>query len=634
VTAGLTGAWLGLVLLQAVAWIGACVLGAGVAPLSRRLRAITLVALGTLATAAAIGAAVVAFALVGVSWSFGAEKLLVAAPVGVLSSAAATAFLVRTLLTTRSSDAPPARRLLGVAIVGALGAAVGPAALLVIGGIVTPAAALSLAGVWALASSVVLLVGFRRPLRAVISTGAVAVLCIALLALFTVFGPSTAGPASASHHIAEADSPDVATISVDDLRETDEGTETRHFDLEARHETITLPGGGSYDAISFGSVPGPAIVVQQGELVEVTLTNRDVEEGVTLHWHGYDVPNGDDGVAGVTQDVVAIGESYTYRFVADEIGSYWYHTHQGALSGITRGLYGSLVVLPNDGPLDTTDVTALIHTMGSTMLVGDTDLLDVPVTEHDARVRLANTDQTPRSVVLDGDVALTAIDGQELAQSVPIPAGTVLRIPAGGRMDLIVAPGAATALAVEGGKGSGITFGGATELPKLPFTGPEFDVLDAAVGPMPSWASGPFQVEGTQVLDRLIRVVDGLPKLADTINGAAFPFIAPIVVSEGDVVRVTIENRGTETHPMHLHGHHAVVLEHNGVAVDGALWLDSIDVRPGDVWVVAFVADNPGLWMDHCHNLEHARDGMVMHLAYEGITSPFELGGAHGNDPE
>ena len=57
---------------------------------------------------------------------------------------------------------------------------------------------------------------------------------------------------------------------------------------------------------------------------------------------------------------------------------------------------------------------------------------------------------------------------------------------------------------------------------------------------------------------------------------------------------------------MHIHGHHVLVLSRDGVAVEGALWLDTVDVRPGETWRVAFVADNPGLWMDHCHNLEHA----------------------------
>lgn len=633
-TSGLTGAWLALVVVQVLAWAGACVLGAGLAPLTRRARALALVGLGLLGTAAAVCAAVVAANLVAVSWSFGAEKLLVAAPIGVLSSVAATAVLVRDLVRTTRNASASTPGLMGVLVAAALGAAVAPAALLLIGGVLTPAAGLMLAAVWLVGSAIALLAAHHRPKRAVISAGAVAALCAGLLALFTVFGPSSAAPASAGHHLVEAQPAAAGTVPVTELRETEEGTSTVTFELEARHETITLPGGTRFDALTFGSVPGPAIVVEQGQLVEVTLTNRDVAEGVTLHWHGYDVPNGDDGVAGVTQDVVGIGESFTYRFVADVPGSYWYHTHQGALEGITRGLFGSLVVLPGSGPLDTVEVTALIHTFGGVTLVGGTDVLDVPVTEHDTRVRLGNTDQLPRRVVLDGDARLIAVDGRDLAEPVIVSAGTVLRLPAGGRLDLLTAPGDVRSLAIEGAPGSGLTFGGADEVAALSFSGPEFDLLDAATSPMPAWAAGPYDVEGVQVLDRLVRVVDGIPRLADTINGAAFPFIDPIVVEEGDVVAVTIENRGTETHPMHLHGHHAVVLSRNGVIPDGALWLDTIDVRPGDVWRVAFVADNPGLWMDHCHNLDHARTGMVMHLAYAGVMSPFDYGHGSGNDPE
>jgi FtsP/CotA-like multicopper oxidase with cupredoxin domain len=57
-------------------------------------------------------------------------------------------------------------------------------------------------------------------------------------------------------------------------------------------------------------------------------------------------------------------------------------------------------------------------------------------------------------------------------------------------------------------------------------------------------------------------------------------------------------------------------------------------VAPGDIIVVALKADNPGLWMDHCHNLEHASSGMVMHLMYQNVTSPFEVGPATRNNPE
>ena len=630
----LSGAWLALSLLQLILWIGAALLGAGLGRLSPATRARLIAGLAVGAVAAALAALAVTIVLVANEWAWGAEKLIVAAPIGVVSSVAGAAFVVREAVRAASGGPSPGV-VLGVTISGALGALIGPLAILLIGSVVTWPVVLAAVLVWVAGSATALFATSKGRRPVVVTTGAFAGLSVILLALFTLFGPAV-GPALADggHHLPAVDG-DTAQVSVADLRETDQGTSVHHFDLEARHQTITLPDGSEYEAVTFGSLPGPELRVTQGELVEVTLTNRDVEAGVSLHWHGYDVPSGDDGVAGVTQDAVLPGESFVYRFVADQVGTYWYHTHQDALRGIVRGLYGALVVVPPPGDTDAIpDVTALIHTLGDgTTVIGADDVLRVP-DEGPARLRLVNTDQAPRTVVLDIDSQLLALDGTDLAESSLIPAGTTLRIPAGGRADLLVDTSDQATLRVERGGTAGIRLGGSGELAELSFDGPEFDVFDAASGPLPAWASGPYDVEAPQVLDRLIRIVDGLPRLADTINSAAFPYIQPIVVDEGDTVLVTIVNRGTETHPMHLHGHHMVVISRNGVPVTGALWLDTIDVRPGDTWQVAFLADNPGLWMDHCHNLEHAEDGMVMHLAYRGVTSPFELGGEHDNSPE
>ena len=81
-------------------------------------------------------------------------------------------------------------------------------------------------------------------------------------------------------------------------------------------------------------------------MVRVRLVNADVPRGVTLHWHGMDVPNGDDGVAGVTQDAVLPGGEFVYRFRADQVGSFWYHSHQVADDQVRGGLFGALVVVP------------------------------------------------------------------------------------------------------------------------------------------------------------------------------------------------------------------------------------------------------------------------------------------------
>ena len=86
---------------------------------------------------------------------------------------------------------------------------------------------------------------------------------------------------------------------------------------------------------------------------------------------------------------------------------------------------------------------------------------------------------------------------------------------------------------------------------------------------------------------------------------------------------------------MHLHGHHAVVLSRDGVRSTGSpLWVDSLNVGDGETYDIAFVADNPGIWMDHCHNLPHAEEGLVAHLAYEGVTTPFAVGGSERNAAE
>jgi FtsP/CotA-like multicopper oxidase with cupredoxin domain len=130
--------------------------------------------------------------------------------------------------------------------------------------------------------------------------------------------------------------------------------------------------------------------------------------------------------------------------------------------------------------------------------------------------------------------------------------------------------------------------------------------------------------------------VRGVPGLWWSINGKTFPNTPMFMVREGDVVRVHISDHSGGVHPMHLHGHHAVVLARNGVPATGSpWWVDSLNVRSGDSYDIAFVADNPGVWMDHCHNLEHAADGMLAHLMYEGVTSPYEIGqGTTPNHPE
>ena len=210
-------------------------------------------------------------------------------------------------------------------------------------------------------------------------------------------------------------------------------------------------------------------------------------------------------------------------------------------------------------------------------------------------------------------------------------------VPAGGRVDLEVAvPEDGSAVRVQMLAGVGLSIGpegsGSDEVPQ---PDDEVDLLSygspADLGFDPDAADREFRYD----VGRRPGFLDGRPGYWWSVNGELYPDMPMFVVSEGDVVRVTIHNGSGQTHPMHLHGHHAVVLSRDGVAASGSpWWFDSLDVRDGETVEVAFVADNPGIWMDHCHNLLHAREGLVTHLVYDGVTTPYLLGRDSGNTPE
>jgi len=86
---------------------------------------------------------------------------------------------------------------------------------------------------------------------------------------------------------------------------------------------------------------------------------------------------------------------------------------------------------------------------------------------------------------------------------------------------------------------------------------------------------------------------------------------------------------------MHLHGHVFTLLSKNGKPLSGSpVHQDSVLVGPHETWQVAFVADNPGLWMLHCHVLIHAASGLSMMVSYVGISTPYNMGPDSGNIPE
>jgi len=496
----------------------------------------------------------------------------------------------------------------------------------------------------------------RHPVTIAVATVPVAILVAAL---------TTAGSGAAIEHMPYAFNPGPPTAgrpstTVDLLTSPPGDQPVRSFTLTARVARIDGQAAWTYD----GTVPGPELRVTQGDRLRVTLVNH-LPVSTTIHWHGVpDLPNAEDGVAGITQQAVAPGHSMVYEFVAAEPGTYWYHSHQDTGTQLSRGLFGALVVEPRSGAPEARDYAVVLHSplAGAGVAInGSAGDLRLPADPGDTvRLRLVNAvvpgmDGTPEAPVLLGTpYRVVALDGRDLhgpqelgPERLPMGMGQrvdlVFTMPAGHAVRLVDTEehGATTAVSQAFAAGQHPRFGtvtiGAGTAPseRDPAGLPVFDLTAYGMPAPDPVAAGPFDLSAPVVLSEHPGFHDGTIQLVHTINGQAAPAVPAITVREGQLVHLHIVNETGEYHPMHLHGHTMSVLARAGRPLQGSpVHLDTVLVGPHETWDVAFLADNPGIWMLHCHVLLHASMGMMMTIDYAGVTTPYTMGSGSGNVPE
>ena len=96
-----------------------------------------------------------------------------------------------------------------------------------------------------------------------------------------------------------------------------------------------------------GQSPGPTIEAVEGDRVRIYVTNK-LPEHTTIHWHGMRLPNGMDGVGGLTQPQIKPGETYVYEFALTRSGTFMYHPHADEMVQMAMGMMGLLIVHPRD----------------------------------------------------------------------------------------------------------------------------------------------------------------------------------------------------------------------------------------------------------------------------------------------
>ena len=397
-----------------------------------------------------------------------------------------------------------------------------------------------------------------------------------------------------------------------------------------------------------GRVPGPTIRVRQGERVVRRFVNG-LPQPSAVHWHGIRIENSMDGVPELTQPVVQPGAEFLYDFAPPDAGTYWYHSHHRTFEQMARGLYGILVVEEPEPPVvDREEVLVLddwrladdasIHDsfgslhdwahagrIGNWITVNGESAWSRETSRHERlRLRLVNAANARIFSLalkrLEGWVV--ALDGQPLPA--PRAAGPLVLAP-GQRVDLIV-----DATAGEGEEGllvyrgreqdftlASFTFRGQAREARLPAPRPLPPNPVPALGDLSQARRETLRMDGGAMGRMRQAMLDGrmmgVRELAGqgkvwAFNGLAEMPDAPLLTaSRGETVRLAMVNDSAWPHAMHLHGHHFRAIASDGAA--GPL-RDTLLLDRGETAEIAFVADNPGDWLLHCHMPGHSFSGM------------------------
>jgi FtsP/CotA-like multicopper oxidase with cupredoxin domain len=403
-----------------------------------------------------------------------------------------------------------------------------------------------------------------------------------------------------------------------------------------------------------GEVPGPLVRLRQNQTARIRLDNG-LKQPTTIHWHGLRIDNAMDGVANLTQPAVKPNAAFNYEFTPPDAGTFWYHSHARSWEQVARGLAGVLIVdeaeaqdfdrdlicaiddwrLMDDLSYDEQSLGRLMDwshggRLGNALTVNGSAHTVFKVGPGErirfrlvniATARIFNLDfgpLTPVIIAVDGqpiaprrtpEGRLTISPGQRYDLSLDIPVKSanefvIFEVSGRGRHPAAIIEASAPARRAR-----------SKAFSALPPNRLEDPLTDKAL-------RVPLIMEGGAMGRLESALVDGkrmgLREMAQrhnliwAFNGVAGMTETPLFRSDRNRhVVIEFQNQTGWPHAMHLHGHHAKVISRNGRATPSDVWRDTILLNRGERAEVAFVADNPGRWMIHCHMLGHQVAGMT-----------------------
>ncbi len=405
------------------------------------------------------------------------------------------------------------------------------------------------------------------------------------------------------------------------------------------------------------TVPGPLLRYRQGDTLSLMVENK-LDQPTTVHWHGLRVPIGMDGVPHLSQKPIDPGDSFHYQFKLEDAGTFWYHPHFASSQQVGMGLHGVLIVDEYEPVAVDRDVVWVLDDwrldQDAQILPFESNMRD---TSHNGRLgnvvtvngsidekfevhpgerlrlRLVNVanartfalnfnDLEPWVIAVDGH----PINPRRLDQSLA-PLGS------GQRMDLIVdiagnpgevssvidqayAPNFAYELMqlVRTDNSTSIQNSVPKRLADNPVSPPDLVHAKRISFLFEGGAMGGMTGATVEGEFKTIQELVGLGKVW-SLNGIVQNDVhldPPMFTLElGQSYIFELENRTAWEHPFHLHGHSFQVISRNGEPLAEQFTRDTVLLQPEESAEIAFLADNPGKWMFHCHILEHQDAGMT-----------------------
>jgi FtsP/CotA-like multicopper oxidase with cupredoxin domain len=404
----------------------------------------------------------------------------------------------------------------------------------------------------------------------------------------------------------------------------------------------------------------------------VRVVNK-IDEPSLIHWHGLTPPWQQDGVPGVSGPPIPPSGGAEYNFPLRFGGTFWMHSHQGLQEQLlmaapliirderVRPDQHEVVVMLADfsftppdqifaglkksGSKATTaapDTVTAVAAKGSMAMMPKSAKPDLNDVKYDAFLANDRTLADPEVIKIEpgGQVLLrvinsssmsayhidlgqlsgelTAVDGFAVtpvrARKFPIAVAQRLDI----EIDIPRASAAYPVLAVleVDRKQTGVILvagnGQVARIPELA------DIPSTALTLDLERRLRALRLLTVRKADRVhtLSLTGDMSKYVWSINNVAWtPAVSPLPIANGERVELVLVNRTGMPHPMHLHGHEFQVVEIDGKRFPGAV-RDTVLVPPGRRVVIAFDANNPGLWAFHCHLLYHLDAGMFTTLKY------------------